>query len=66
MPKVTIEFSLPDEREEYEITHRAAAAHSAIWAALEAFRAKAKWSDDPATTWDAAYALLCEHLGEFR
>lgn len=31
MPKATLEFNLPEEQDEYEMTMKAGAMHSAIW-----------------------------------
>ena len=64
MPKATLSFSLPDEREEFETAINAGKYHSALWDLREAFRQKAKYSEDDKTTWDEAYQFFWDTLKE--
>jgi hypothetical protein len=63
MPKATLEFSLPEERVEFERAIKAQSYATALWDLREAFRAKAKYAEAD-TTWTEAYKLFWDILKE--
>lgn len=47
MPKVTLEFNLPDEKAEYEIAIKAGSYYSVLWDMQEYFMRKYKHKEVP-------------------
>lgn len=64
MPKYIIEFTLPEEREEFEIAIQAGKFHSALWDLSNEIRSRTKHLDDKSTTWDEVRELFHEVLNE--
>ena len=63
--KATLEFTLPDEREEFETAVHAQDYAGALHDVREALRSKAKYEcEAPETTWQAAYELVLSVLSE--
>jgi hypothetical protein len=58
--KATLEFSLPEEREEYELTSNAGKYHSALWDLREAIRQVVKYGTDEAkvTAWEEVQEMF--------
>jgi hypothetical protein len=63
MPKAILEFSLPEEREEFALAAGAQSFAPVLRDLREAFRAKAKYAE-PDTTWTDVYELFWEILKE--
>lgn len=61
MPRVTISFKLPEERDELSMALRARALADAIDDLRREFKSRAKHTDAP-TTWSEAYELLLAEL----
>jgi len=61
--KATITFSLPEEREEFELANNAGKYHSALWAMASALRNHAKHGDaDVRVSWDDVRVWFYETL----
>ena len=64
MPKAILEFQLPEEQEEFELAAFGSKYRYALDNVREAFRRKAKYEENPATTWDDASELFWDSLRE--
>lgn len=64
MPKVTVEFDLPDEEGEYQLYLKSGRINSCLYELVNFFRSKNKYEADPATTWDYVYDKLWEILND--
>ncbi len=62
MPKATLTFQLPDEREDFDLACKAGALHSALWDLSQELRSRDKYSEDPATTWAEVRQLFWDVL----
>jgi hypothetical protein len=62
--KAVFEFELPEDREVFEMHVLAVQYAAAIEAVKSAFRAKDKYLENPATTWNEARQLLLDTLNE--
>lgn len=65
MPKLILEFNLPEEREEAEITQKAGAYHSIIWDVQQYIRKLRKYDDRELIPKDELVDSLNELLIDF-
>lgn len=63
MPKVTLEFVLPEEKEEFEITTKAGAMNLALWDFAQYLRTQVKYVDHSESD-DAVYESIREKFYE--
>lgn len=64
MPKATLTFSLPDEREDFDLACNAGKLHSALYELSTAIRSKVKYSEEETTTWDEVKEMFWNTLKE--
>jgi len=65
MSKVTLEFNLPEEEEEYRITTDALAMHSAILDFLEYIRSKRKYAEEHEKSFEDLADYAWDGFGKF-
>jgi hypothetical protein len=58
MPKVTIEFNLPDEQDEYETMQKASKMQMVLWDFSEYLRERRKWGHDYKSGDDALEKII--------
>jgi len=56
MPKVTVEFNLPEEQEEFDLVSNSSKFYSVIWDLTQFLRSEWKYNDEAYT--DAQYETL--------
>lgn len=64
MTRATLTFSLPADQAEFDLALKGGDYKMALEDLREAFRKKAKYSEEETTTWQAAYELFWETLKE--
>ncbi len=58
MPKVIMEFNLPDEQSEYYMATNGSKFHSVLWDVTQQVREKWKYGSKSECTWDEVWDLL--------
>ena len=58
MPKVIMEFNLPDEQSEYYMATNGSKFHSVLWDVTQQVREKWKYGSKSECTWDEVWELL--------
>jgi len=62
MPKASLEFSLPEENDEYKMTMKAGDYYSALWDLYQFLRADSKYGEAKhAEVYEKFWAILKEH-----